>query len=123
MTMPFTLIPSRGGGAEEIYLEVAAGVTTFILAGRYFEARAKAPVRSSPEALLELGAKDGRRTAGRRGGTHPGRPACRWQRVRRRRRKIATDGYRDGRHAVDASLLTGNRFRSSSEGDAVVGAP
>ena len=33
--------PERGGGADEIYLEVAAGVTAFILAGRYFEARAK----------------------------------------------------------------------------------
>jgi Cu+-exporting ATPase len=41
MKMPFTLIPSRGSGAEEIYLEVATAVTTFILAGRYFEARAK----------------------------------------------------------------------------------
>ncbi|HEY9334964.1 MAG TPA: cation transporter, partial [Kribbella sp.] len=58
MKMPFTLIPSRGGGAEEIYLEVAAGVTTFILAGRYFEARAKRRSGAALRALLELGAKD-----------------------------------------------------------------
>ncbi|HWI04174.1 MAG TPA: cation transporter, partial [Acidimicrobiales bacterium] len=41
MKMPFELTISRGSGAHEIYLEVAAGVTAFILAGRYFEARAK----------------------------------------------------------------------------------
>ena len=41
MRMAFDLIPSSGGGANEIYLETAAIVTTFILAGRYFEARAK----------------------------------------------------------------------------------
>ena len=50
--------PSRGSGAEEIYLEVAAGVTTFILAGRYFEARAKRRSGAALRALLELGAKD-----------------------------------------------------------------
>ena len=41
MTMDFQLIPEQGGGGEEVYFEVAAVVTTFILAGRYFEARAK----------------------------------------------------------------------------------
>ena len=41
MRMSFHLIPERGTGTDEIYLEVAAAVTTFILAGRYFEARAK----------------------------------------------------------------------------------
>jgi Cu+-exporting ATPase len=41
MTMGFELIPRAGAGAEEIYLEVAAAVTVFILSGRHFEARAK----------------------------------------------------------------------------------
>ena len=40
MTMSFNLTPDRGGGQHDIYLEVASAVTVFILAGRYFEARA-----------------------------------------------------------------------------------
>ena len=40
MTHPFELTVQRGDGAGNIYLEAAAGVTTFILAGRYFEVRA-----------------------------------------------------------------------------------
>ena len=58
MRMTFELIPSSGGGANEIYLETAAIVTTFILAGRYFEARAKRRAGAALKALLELGAKD-----------------------------------------------------------------
>src|SRR5690242_9142128 len=58
MRMPFNLIPASGGGANEIYLETAAIVTTFILAGRYFEARAKRRAGAALKALLELGAKD-----------------------------------------------------------------
>ena len=58
MTMTFTLIPQRGSGANEIYLEVAAAVTVFILAGRYFEARAKKRSGAALRALLDLGAKD-----------------------------------------------------------------
>src|SRR4051812_12851182 len=49
---------TAGGGAGDIYLEVAAGVTTFILAGRYFEARAKRRAGAALRALLKLGAKD-----------------------------------------------------------------
>lgn len=41
MRMTFQLLPERGSGAPEIYLEVASTVTVFILAGRYFKARAK----------------------------------------------------------------------------------
>ena len=54
----FSLRPERGAGASQIYLEVAAGVTVFILAGRYFEARAKRRSGAALRALLELGAKD-----------------------------------------------------------------
>lgn len=52
----FTLAPSHG--AANIYLEVAAGVTTFILAGRYFEKRSKRQAGAALRALLDLGAKD-----------------------------------------------------------------
>ena len=58
MRMVFNLIPSSGGGANEIYLATASIVTTFILAGRYFEARAKRRAGAALKALLELGAKD-----------------------------------------------------------------
>jgi Cu+-exporting ATPase len=58
MRMAFDLIPDRAGGTHEIYLEVAAAVTVFLLAGRYFEARAKRRAGAALTALLELGAKD-----------------------------------------------------------------
>ena len=58
MRMTFTLIPEQGSGSSEVYFEVAAIVTTFILAGRYFEAKAKRRAGAALEALLELGAKD-----------------------------------------------------------------
>jgi Cu+-exporting ATPase len=58
MTHPFELTIERMAGSANIYLEVAAGVTTFILAGRYFEARAKRRAGSALRALLSLGAKD-----------------------------------------------------------------
>ena len=58
MRMPFDLIPEPGAGANEIYLETAGVVTTLILAGRYFEARAKRRAGAALKALLELGAKD-----------------------------------------------------------------
>src|SRR4029078_13372869 len=54
MRMEFNLIPSSGGGSDEIYLETAAIVTTFILAGRYFEARAKRSAGAALKALLQL---------------------------------------------------------------------
>ena len=58
MRMGFHLLPVNDSGRAEIYLEVAAMVTVFILAGRYFEARAKRQSGSALRALLELGAKD-----------------------------------------------------------------
>ncbi|MBI5088409.1 MAG: cation-translocating P-type ATPase, partial [Actinobacteria bacterium] len=54
----FSFTHERGMGSSQIYLEVAAGVTVFILAGRYFEARAKRRSGAALRALLELGAKD-----------------------------------------------------------------
>ncbi|MGW6198046.1 heavy metal translocating P-type ATPase [Kribbella sp. NPDC055110] len=125
MKMPFTLIPSRGSGAEEIYLEVAAGVTTFILAGRYFEARAKRRSGAALRALLELGAKD---VAVLRNGTETRIPADQLvvgdEFVVRPGEKIATDGVVvTGSSAVDASMLTGESVPVEvGEGDPVVGA-
>jgi len=125
MTMPFTLIPSRGTGAEEIYLEVVAAVTTFILAGRYFEARAKRRSGAALKALLELGAKD---VAVLRNGAEVRIPADQLavgdEFVVRPGEKIATDGVIvTGSSAVDASMLTGESVPVEvSAGDAVVGA-
>ncbi|TCC64574.1 copper-translocating P-type ATPase [Kribbella pittospori] len=125
MTMPFTLIPSRGTGAEEIYLEVVTAVTTFILAGRYFEARAKRRSGAALKALLELGAKD---VAVLRNGAEVRIPADQLavgdEFVVRPGEKIATDGVIvTGSSAVDASMLTGESVPVEvSAGDAVVGA-
>src|SRR6185295_13441585 len=58
MRMAFDVIPDPGAGADQIYLETAGVVTTFLLAGRYFEAKAKRRAGAALQALLELGAKD-----------------------------------------------------------------
>ena len=58
MTHGFSFAAEREMGSSLIYLEVAAGVTTLILAGRYFEVRAKRRSGAALKALLELGAKD-----------------------------------------------------------------
>src|SRR5260370_29790288 len=92
-----------------IYLEDAAGVTTFILAGRYFEARAKRRAGAALEALLELGAKD---VSVLRNGVEQRIPIDKLsvgdEFVVRPGENIATDGVVVGGHsAVDASMLTG----------------
>jgi Cu+-exporting ATPase len=110
MRMPFELIPERGTGSEQLYLEVASVVTTLILLGRFFEARAKRRAGAALKALLELGAKDvavldsdGRETripveqlrVGQRFVVRPGET-------------VATDGIvEEGTSAVDMSMLTG----------------
>lgn len=125
MRMGFDLIPKRGGGAHEIYLETASVVVVAILAGRWFEARAKRKSGAALRALLELGAKDV--TVIRDGsekliaisdlvvGDHfvvsPGE-------------KVATDGVIvEGTSALDTSLLTGEPVPVDvTVGDPVVGA-
>jgi Cu+-exporting ATPase len=110
MTMPFQFIPSGGAGrVPEIYLEVAAGVTTLVLLGRFFETRAKRRSGAALRALLALGAKD---VALLRDGGETRIPVERLavgdRFVVRPGEKIATDGVvEDGTSAVDASMLTG----------------
>ena len=58
MRMGFSLVPRRGGGAGEIYLEVASVVTVAILLGRYFELRAKRRSGAALRALLAMGVRD-----------------------------------------------------------------
>lgn len=58
MTHPFEFSLAPSDGAANIYLEVGAGVTMFILAGRYFEKRSKKQAGAALRALLELGAKE-----------------------------------------------------------------
>src|SRR5919107_1551604 len=58
MTHPFELTIARTDGSGNIYLEAAAGVTAFLLAGRYFEARSKRRAGAALRALLEMGAKE-----------------------------------------------------------------
>lgn len=122
---PFAFTIGRSDGAGNIYLEAAAGVTAFILAGRYFEARSKRKAGAALRALMELGAKevtvlrDGREitlpTAGLEVGdrflVRPGE-------------KIATDGtVVEGSSAVDVSMLTGESVPVEvAAGDSVTGA-
>jgi Cu+-exporting ATPase len=123
MTMRLSFTAS---GGDEIYLETASVVTTFLLAGRYFEARAKRRAGAALEALLELGAKDvavldadgtERRipveqlAAGDRFVVRPGE-------------KVAADGVvEEGTSAVDQSLLTGESVPvEKGPGDEVAGA-
>jgi P-type Cu+ transporter len=126
MTMPFELVTERGAGAEEIYLEVAAVVTTFILAGRYFEARAKRRAGAALEALLDLGAKDVALLEAdgyeRRIGVSELAVGDRF--VIRPGEKVATDGVvESGSSAVDQSLVTGESVPVEvGPGEEVVGA-
>ena len=126
MTMPFELVTERGAASDHIYLEVAAVVTTFILAGRYFEERAKRRAGSALEALLDLGAKDVAVLDGdEREHRVPVEQLAVGDRfVVRPGEKIATDGIVEaGSSAVDQSLVTGEPIPVEvGPGDGVVGA-
>ncbi|MCE0540830.1 heavy metal translocating P-type ATPase [Kineosporia rhizophila] len=125
MTHPFELSLAPTDGAANLYLEVAAGVTMFILAGRYFEKRSKRQAGAALRALLHLGAKD---VSILRGGKEARIPVADLvvgdEFVVRPGEKIATDGVvTSGTSAVDASMLTGESVPVEvGAGDAVTGA-
>jgi P-type Cu+ transporter len=123
MTMRLSL---TGSGGDELYLETASAVTVFLLAGRYYEARAKRRAGAALDALLALGAKDvaildeegaehrvavQQLAAGDRFVVRPGE-------------KVATDGLVvEGTSAVDQALLTGESVPvEKGPGDEVAGA-
>ncbi|MGY2129489.1 heavy metal translocating P-type ATPase [Blastococcus sp. SYSU DS0617] len=124
MVHPFELTIERSDGSANIYLEAAAGVTTFLLAGRYFEARSKRQSGAALRALLELGAKE---VSVLRGGTEVRVPVDQLAVgdlfVVRPGEKLAADGeVTEGSSAVDASMLTGESVPVEVRpGDAVVG--
>ncbi|MFD3817203.1 heavy metal translocating P-type ATPase [Streptomyces rubiginosohelvolus] len=121
----FDFTVSRADATSTIYLEVAAGVITFILLGRYLEARAKRKSGAALRALMHLGAKD---VAVLRGGREVRVPAGTLvvgdRFVVRPGEKIATDGtVIEGSSAVDASMLTGESVPVEvAIGDTVTGA-
>ncbi|MFB6855801.1 heavy metal translocating P-type ATPase [Streptomyces sp. NPDC056341] len=126
MTHAFELTIARSDGAGNIYLEAAAGVTAFILAGRYFEARSKRKAGAALKALLELGAKNVTlvRVGGREETVPVGELKVGDRFLVRPGEKIATDGaVVEGASAVDASMLTGESVPVEvAVGDAVTGA-
>lgn len=125
MTHGFTWIAQPGEAGNTIYLEVAAGVTTFLLLGRYLEVRAKRRASQAVRALLEVGAKD---AALLRGGAEVRVPVAQLRAgdefVVRPGERIATDGVVvSGTSAVDTSTITGESVPAEvHEGDAVIGA-
>ena len=149
MRMSMELLPRSQGHAAHMYFESAAWVTTFLLAGRYAEARAKYRSGDALRALLELGAKEVTRVvltspSGSRDAIdvldEDGSPRAETTRTEERisieelavgdlflvrpGEKVATDGVVvEGRSAVDASLLTGESVPTEVEaGQAVTGA-
>ncbi|MEV6674069.1 heavy metal translocating P-type ATPase [Streptomyces sp. NPDC051162] len=125
MRMPFTLVPSMGGGTADVYLEAVVGVPLFVLVGRLLEARARHSTGSALRALASLAAKDvvvrdadgterrvpiGELRVGDRFVVRPGE-------------RVATDGtVVAGSSALDLSLVTGESAPvEAGPGAAVVG--
>ncbi|MFI5060554.1 MAG: heavy metal translocating P-type ATPase, partial [Actinomycetales bacterium] len=122
---PFSFVVEPGSASDALYLEVAAGVTTFLLLGRFIEDRSKGRAGSALRSLLEAGAKDVARLT----------PDGREERipiavlavgdlfVTRPGEKVATDGtVADGAAAIDASAMTGESVPVEvTVGDVVAG--
>ncbi|MEU3507569.1 heavy metal translocating P-type ATPase, partial [Streptomyces longwoodensis] len=125
MRHPFELTVERGGGAGNLYLEAAAGVTACLLAGRFFEARSKRRAGAALRSLVELGAKD---VTVLRAGREERVPVAELRTgdrfLVRPGEKVATDGVVvEGASAVDASMLTGESVPVDvTVGDTVTGA-
>ncbi len=125
MTMTGSVLSPGDDLVPHIYLETAAAVTTFVLLGRYLEARAKRSSGEALRALLDMGAKE---VAVLRGGVEQRIPIddlhVDEEFVVRPGEKVATDGVvTSGTSAIDASMLTGEPVPVEvGPGDAVVGA-
>lgn len=124
MKMSMHLLPTEST-MDELYLESASVVISFLLLGRWFETRAKGQSSAALRALLSMGAKeatllrDGKETrvpadSLRVGDTFVVRPG----------EKIATDGViTEGQSAIDESMLTGESVPVEMvAGDKVTGA-
>lgn len=125
MQMSFSLLPSPGSATHEIYLEVAAGVTVFLLAGKYMESRAKRQSSAALQALLDLGAKNVTVLRGEAEILIPiSQLAVGDVFIVRPGEKIATDGkVISGSSTIDAALLTGESMPVEvSTDDLVTGA-
>ncbi len=127
-TMSFSLLPMEGS-TDALYLEVASAVTVFILAGRYFEAKAKKQSGAALRALLSMGAKDVAVLRGEGDARTETRiPVDQLvvgdHFIARPGEKVATDGViTEGTSAIDASMLTGEPVPVEvGPDDAVVGA-
>ena len=124
MTMTLELFGQPGEGSHEIYLEVAAAVTTFMLLGRYLEHRAKRDAGAALRALMESGATE---ATVLRDGVEKLLPVAMVKpgdvMVVRPGERIPTDGQIiEGSAAIDASMMTGESVPvDASVGDTVLG--
>ncbi|MEJ6758219.1 MAG: heavy metal translocating P-type ATPase [Pontimonas sp.] len=124
MTMTLTLIGTHDQAGAEIYLEVAAALTTFMLMGRYLENRAKREAGAALRALLESGAAE---ATVLRDGVEKVVPIALVRvsdhLVVRPGERIPTDGeVLEGSAAIDTSMMTGESVpRDVVVGDTVWG--
>jgi len=129
-TMHMTGIHGLGhAGRPHLYFETAAMIVTFLLLGRWLEARSRRSAGDALRSLLSLGAQEATRTRRADGtvveeGVEAGRIEGGDEVLVRPGEKVATDGVvLDGASAVDASLLTGESVPVDvSAGSSVTGA-